>query len=58
MVVMPAMRLVLCPGWCAAVQRRASVVAQGSSDTLFVTEFLLLLIDVLVNGIVEVYELL
>ena len=37
MVVMPAMRLVRCPGWCAAVQRRASVVAQGSLDTLFVT---------------------
>ena len=58
MVVMPAMRLVRCPGWCAVVQRCASAVAQGISDTLFVTEFLLLLIDVLVNGIVEVYELL
>ena len=37
MVVMPAMRLVRCPGWCAVVQRRASAVAQGISDAMFVT---------------------
>ena len=58
MVVMPAMRLVRCPGWCAVVQRRAFAVAQCISDAFFVTEFLLSLIDVLVTGIVEVYELL